>query len=214
MEQLIKKRKMFPSSSKRFCTTELKKIPLENFLNLQRKKTRKKPVNVTGVRKYESYHRSMLDEIEEHDEATQWRPILSFTEEEVIAIIKKHNMKPNPLYLRGFSRVGCYPCIYAKKSEIRLISITDPKRIDELENLENKVQAMPKNQNRKATFFYRSKKNLTIKEAVEWSKNRVDDDVKEQEERGCQAWGLCEIDSMIPADKWWKDYDVWDDDDY
>ena len=30
-------------------------------------------------------------------------------------------MPPNPLYALGFERVGCFPCIHARKSELNLL---------------------------------------------------------------------------------------------
>jgi hypothetical protein len=57
----------------------------------------------------------------------------------VIAIHKRHGLAPNPLYLKGASRVGCWPCIYARKSEIKLVAEIDPGRIEILRQLEKEV---------------------------------------------------------------------------
>ena len=57
----------------------------------------------------------------------------------MIAIHKRHELAPNPLYLMGATRVGCWPCIYARKSEIRLIADVDPGRIVRIAALEERV---------------------------------------------------------------------------
>ena len=46
------------------------------------------------------------------------------------AIAKRHGIKPNPLYLLGASRVGCWPCINVTTEEIALIARHTPERID------------------------------------------------------------------------------------
>ncbi|MCA0422089.1 MAG: hypothetical protein LCH61_01985, partial [Proteobacteria bacterium] len=43
---------------------------------------------------------------------------------------------PNPLYLQGMGRVGCFPCINAAKDEIRAISLRFPEAIDRIEEWE------------------------------------------------------------------------------
>lgn len=50
-----------------------------------------------------------------------WRPILSWTEQQVVDIHRRHGLPPHPLYLLGAERVGCWPCIYVRKAEMCLI---------------------------------------------------------------------------------------------
>lgn len=193
-EQAVAQAKMFPSSKMRFCTKTLKIDPLIKYLNEMRYKTRSKPVNAVGIRKQESQRRSKLNEIEEQDEATIWRAIIEWKVEDVISIIKKNGFKPNPLYLRGMDRVGCYPCIYESKHNIRYISLTDPERIEYIDDLEQRVNKLREKEDKKekSYFFYRQKKPMPIHDVVAWSKNKIDNDVEEHEETGCMRWGLCE----------------------
>lgn len=72
--------------------------------------------------------------------AIVWRPLLRATEAEVIDIHRRNGVKPNPNYLRGASRVGCHPCIFSRKSEIRRIAETDPGRIAVMRRLEEIVE--------------------------------------------------------------------------
>ena len=84
MEQIIKKNRMFPSGFAKFCTRLLKVVPVQNFYAEIRAQTKKKPINAIGVRAQESMKRSKMLETEEQDEATVWRPLLSWKEAEVI----------------------------------------------------------------------------------------------------------------------------------
>ena len=48
--------------------------------------------------------------------------IFHWTAQEMIDYILANDQRPNPLYERGFSRVGCFPCIMCRKREAQLIS--------------------------------------------------------------------------------------------
>ena len=198
MEQLIKKKKMFPSGVIKFCTRDLKIVPIQNFYSEVRTTLKLKPVNAIGIRAEESRKRALMQEVEEQDEATVWRPLLNHKEQEIINIHHENNVPPNPLYLKGASRVGCYPCIYARKQEIRHLSQSDPKRIEHIADLEKRVNQLRREDQRQATFFKstrKDKKPMDINEIVNWSKqkkNRILDDQDEIENGGCMRWGLCE----------------------
>lgn len=140
MEELILSRAMFPSRTRRFCTQELKVFPMQDHLNL-RVEDGEDLINAVGIRHAESEARSKLCEWEWSDgfDCEVWRPLVEWSEQQVIDIHARHGLRPNPLYLAGASRVGCWPCIYARKSEIRLIADMDPARIDRLRSLEERV---------------------------------------------------------------------------
>ena len=196
-EQMILKKKMFPSGAVKFCTHELKLNPLRNFYDEIRPKLKAKPINAVGLRRQESFKRSLLDDIQEQDEATTWRPILNLNENDVIDLHHKYNVPPNPLYLKGYTRVGCYPCIYSRKDEIKLLSIDDPQRIKQIQHLEERVSKL-RDQKKRATFFKSRRKDKepqSIVDVVEWSKGKDRDLAHSQqklEEDGCMRWGLCE----------------------
>jgi 3'-phosphoadenosine 5'-phosphosulfate sulfotransferase (PAPS reductase)/FAD synthetase len=196
-EQMLLYNKVFPNGMMKFCTRELKITPVMNFYVEAFLKTGKKPINCLGIRAEESFKRSTLNEKEEKDEATIWRPLIQYKEADVIDLHHKHNVPPNPLYLKGYSRVGCYPCIYARKHEIRHIYLSDPDRIEYIAKLEEKVTALRENKGLQTFFKSKSKdkKKMTINEIVEWSntsKGQVLDDQEDIEEDGCMRWGLCE----------------------
>lgn len=101
------------------------------------------PVNAVGIRRGESAARSRMPEWEESKDfdCEVWRPLIHWTEQQVIDIHARHGLRPNPLYLRGASRVGCLPCIFARKSEVRMIAEQFPEQIVRIRKLEKRVQA-------------------------------------------------------------------------
>jgi len=139
------KKGRFPSSQRRFCTSELKVVPMIDYILSQDDSF----IIIQGIRAKESkvragydmecsyfkeyfndevkglYHkRAVLEWCKTHD-ASVFRPIFYWSAQEVINYILANGQRPNPLYERGFSRVGCFPCIMCRKREIQLISKDD-----------------------------------------------------------------------------------------
>lgn len=222
MKALIAKKGMFPSRLRRFCTEDLKVRPIGAYIRHHQDAGRE-IINAVGIRAAESKTRAAMEEHEWSDalDCLVWRPLIKWTEEEVIAIHHRHGLRPNPLYLKGASRVGCWPCIFARKSEIKLIAEIDPARIDAIRDLEREAQAKSKARRAEAgieetgnppTFFYGHSVSLgqkttagaprphtPIDTVLEWSKTAqggkqfllLDGDQPE----GCVRWGLCEAPS-------------------
>ncbi len=209
MEDLIIKKGMFPSRVRRFCTQELKVKPIIAYL-AQLMETGTDVINAVGIRAGESVSRSKMLEWEWQDgfDCEVWRPLIAWSEAQVIAIHARHGLPPNPLYLMGASRVGCWPCIYARKAEIRLIADKDPDRIVRLRVLEERVgvaaraRAAAKGQTLVSdpAWFQAplgtSGAAWPIGRVVEWSRTgkggRQMELFAPQHEEGCVRWGLCE----------------------
>lgn len=140
MVELIRKKGMFPRRARRFCTSELKTFPARDYLNA-RMDAGEDVINSVGIRRDESEERAKMPEWEWMDgfDCEVWRPLVDWTLDDVIAIHKRHDIKPNPLYLLGMERVGCWPCINSNKGEVRKIAEIDPARIDEIRALEAEV---------------------------------------------------------------------------
>lgn len=127
----------FPSTRARFCSTELKNVPLNEYCQ-RIARGAQAVISWQGVRRQESAARRNLTERDV--ELGSWepeprgfliyRPILDLTVEDVFAMHRKHGVDPNPLYLHGMSRVGCMPCIHARKDELRNIAMRFPEEID------------------------------------------------------------------------------------
>lgn len=110
-----------PSAQAQFCTEHVKLRPIKAWLEKIRGDD--EVIMYTGIRAGESERRSKMPEREWaplYDCYTE-RPLLKWTVEQVFALLKEKGVPPNPLYLNGFGRVGCYPCIHARKSELMRI---------------------------------------------------------------------------------------------
>ena len=211
LPDLARKKGMFPSKQRRYCTDLLKMQPLARYLAALEEDA----VSAVGIRGGESAARAALTEWEWSDglDCEVWRPLLAWSVEDVIEIHRRHGLAPNPLYLRGAERVGCWPCIMARKSEIKLIADTDPKSIDELRALEAEVtargreivEARGETLTSQRTFFQAAiggEGVWPIDRVVAWSRTkrggRIEDKQVElfaNDNPGCRRWGLCETDT-------------------
>jgi len=153
--QLAVERKGIPSFKRRFCTQELKVFPLHKYYeSLDDEIT-----SYQGIRADESHSRaSMTDTQWVSDGGGYWvkRPLLRWTAEQCFAMMAKHNVKPNPLYLMGSSRVGCWPCIMTGLRELKRILQFSPELRQRLIDLEAHVNGNVGNKETRkwpATFF-------------------------------------------------------------
>lgn len=201
---------MFPSRVRRWCTQELKVRPFLRYVESLDQDI----VNVVGIRAEESVARSRLPERElmpgaEHIEV--WRPIIRWTEAEVIAIHKRHGVRPCPLYLQGSTRVGCWPCIQSNKGELSELA-KDTQRVMAIELLEELVGRLRAERARgrgvepgKAPTFFRSPRrnqegvrtSIPIRDVLEWSQTARGGrqpmlSADWGREAGCIRWGMCE----------------------
>lgn len=215
MVERIRHKAMFPSRMRRWCTDDLKVRPLRDYMM----KIDGPIVNAVGIRAAESKARAAMPEFDGWRPLKGvyidiWRPLLEWTFEDVVDIHKRHGLSPNPLYLRGAERVGCWPCVFSRKSEIRQLADIDPERIDLLEALEEEItaaadarEARKGKTNQNARTFFQGvgpvalgggKGAMPIREVVEWSRTArggrqkelfvLDEDI----DFGCVRWGICE----------------------
>ena len=123
---------------RRWCTQELKLEPFRDEVDRIREETGEPTTVVIGIRAEESANRAKMPEKEWSDfyDCEVWRPIIGWSLEQVMAEHHANGLPVNPLYKLGAERVGCWPCIKASKSEIRLVSDIDPVRIDRIRQIE------------------------------------------------------------------------------
>jgi len=88
--------------------------------------------------KFHTYRKKEIIEFCKEYATDIQRPFFTQTANEVMKYILDNGFKPNPLYYEGFKRVGCFPCIMANQSEIKLIANNYPDKIKEIEIEENK----------------------------------------------------------------------------
>ena len=138
---LAKKHKIFPSNARRYCTEHLKIIPASRHITGLLAAC-KKVVSVSGVRSDESEKRKNLEEWDFSNSllTLQWRPLIRWTIADVLTIHRKYDVPLNPLYEMGFERVGCFPCIYSKKREVRLVAQMAPEKIERIRQVEREIE--------------------------------------------------------------------------
>lgn len=170
----------FPSTRARFCSEELKHHPLFFQVIDPLLEAGHTVISWQGVRAEESERRAKLPRLERLGGGMfNWRPLLRWTWQDVFAIHQRHGIDPNPLYKMGCGRVGCMPCIHARKDEIRNIAIRFPEHVARVEEWERIVSGVCKRGG--STFFsvdktpgdHMADHSLPmpgIREVVEWSK--------------------------------------------
>lgn len=160
----------FPSRMAQFCTQELKMRPVQNDVFFPLMEQGNRVVNVVGVRAQESAVRAKYPEREDTPEGWEiWRPILTWTVEDVFECHKRHGVDPNPLYKLGMSRVGCMPCINCQKSELFEIARRFPEVIDRIRNWED-IAGRASKRGASSFFIHDDVAGKNIDEYVEWSK--------------------------------------------
>lgn len=216
MVSRIRHRAGFPARMQRWCTRELKIDPLRKYHDASGDDT----VSVVGVRAAESESRAKMPEVEDDDRwgGWIWRPILTWTVEDVLAIHHRHGIEVNPLYKRGHNRVGCFPCVYSNKEDIRLVAEHAPERIDLIRQLEAECVDQRRQRNAETpgryaypddTSFFQSREGdgrlTNIDRVVEWARTSRGGKqlplIQPPPDGGCFRWGLCEppTDVEVPA---------------
>lgn len=167
MIDLATKKKRFPSVMARFCTAELKAIPMIDYIldcnesvyiiqGIRAAESEKRALmskectyfkyyvqpygyDKKGKPKYHKYRRKeVLEFLKTHSDDMLY-PVFDWSAQQVIDYILENNQKPNPLYSKGFKRVGCYPCVMASQQDILNISQQDPERIKYIADAELKI---------------------------------------------------------------------------
>lgn len=198
----------FPSRMAQFCTGELKEIPITTTV-VGRMLEDGPVLQWLGIRADESRNRAKQPLWNRHDCGSYvWRPIFSWTVEDVWAMHRRHALLPNPLYAMGMGRVGCMPCINCRKDELRAIADRFPEHIDRIERWEKVVASANK---RRISTFFAAMKDPTdvdrpgtysgIRQVVRWARTgrggrQFDIFMQDQAGGGCTSeLGLCERDA-------------------
>lgn len=206
--RLAFREQMFPSGHFKFCTRHLKFRPLKKYFQTLENDW----VDIIGVRRAESRARSNVEEWEfnKNLDCWVWRPIYKWTEKDVIDIHHRFGMMPNRMYLTGSHRVGCNPCIFARKGEFKILS---KKRIDFIQKFEKLLGKYVKahSNSEKVQYWqtyredqfgfnfqpFNRKRNVPIAEVYKWAQGNPDPQLKlfdfPEEEPTCVKWGMCNV---------------------
>ena len=222
MVRLCVQKMIFPSKRVRFCTGILKVEPIAAYLDTLEEDW----INAVGIRWEESQRRATYPEWEWADnlDGFVWRPICRFTVDDVIGIHRHFDARPNPLYLQRSERVGCWPCIYARKAEIRFIGEHSPDRVALLADLEADMTELARMAKAKRwepmkhprTWFGNPMwRRGQKKDHVPWGIRRVLTWARTKRggreielfdapagQRGCVRWGYCEPVGGFAGDGW------------
>lgn len=138
---LVLSKAVFPRRTMRFCTEKLKLEPLWRYILSVDDDVE----TFIGERAEESAARAAKPIRQWSDEAGGYwmnRPIHGWTSEDVFEIHRRHNVKPNPLYLMGAGRVGCWPCAFISKRELKALLRSTPELKERLRELEAQMRTV------------------------------------------------------------------------
>lgn len=220
---LSEKKTRFPSSRRRFCTSELKSIPMidyildevnDDFIVVQgirgAESASRAAMNAqcnyfkyyltpyktdkNGKPKYHIYRRKEILRFCEAHATDVIRPVFEWSAQDVVDYILKNGLEPNPLYRMGMKRVGCFPCIMSRLSEIHQIATRFPERITEISEYETKIRSSFFGPNKIPHRFYKSAYPL-VDDVVKYAKYKYDAGqlFDDREATTCMSYyGLCE----------------------
>lgn len=212
----------YPRRTLKWCTTDLKIVPIRGFHHRVMEETGKLVVSVVGIRAEESKARAGLEEWDLGDpiDALVWRPLLRATTGDVVDLLRRHGVAPNPLYLRGTHRVGCWPCTMARKEDYAILA-GDERRTEVVELLEAIVGDLAEKRARDegTTLEAKGHRRPTwhhgwpegngplplmppIREVLRWGRtSRSGEPRPDREEElaleGCMRWGMCEAPAAV-----------------
>ncbi len=128
--------------SARWCSAYLKIDVCSIALNNQSRFNNSKTLFITGERAEESPGRAKYKtfQIDKSDRRfgkkkrhiDQWRPVHSWPEKQVWAIIRKYNINPHPAYKLGWGRVSCASCIFGSKDQWASLNKIAPGHVDRI----------------------------------------------------------------------------------
>lgn len=139
---------MFASGvSKKFCTEYLKIIPTDEYVIKPLLAEGCDVIQWLGIRADESPKRADVTKHPRFERSRGFRttsfglfrPILTWTVADVVEHHRKHGLPLNPLYARGFKRVGCFPCINERKDGLAIMVRQFPAEFDRIREWESLV---------------------------------------------------------------------------
>lgn len=139
----------FPSSTCRYCTSEQKVAPMDNFT----RRFSGTLLKVTGERWQESKARSTYPEFVKlkklwtENVANQnaqhryrhvygWRPMLGFQTKDIFSMIENSGVPRHVCYDMGCERLGCAGCIFSGDRQTKIEMRENPKIFEAIDKLE------------------------------------------------------------------------------
>lgn len=131
----------WPSSTARWCTSDLKRDPTEKLLRRLADQAAARPghtgpvrvLTCYGMRAEESPARARKPQLEPYSristarrDVTRWLPVHSWTTAEVFAAGDAEGITRHPAYALGQSRASCVLCIFLSLTELRRAATLNP----------------------------------------------------------------------------------------
>lgn len=142
----VAQRGMWPDARRRWCTSDSKRGPVRTLMTRLVAELRDseavvgRPVrllNVLGMRAQESCDRRNAVPFRHDRPASngrrhvdEWRPIHSWTVEQVWARIAQAGTRPHPAYAAGMSRLSCRFCVLASRADLVCSARLNPEFAD------------------------------------------------------------------------------------
>lgn len=199
---LARKKSRFPSSQRRFCTSELKSIPMidyildevqDDFIVVQGIRAAESAsralmqsqcnyfkyylepykVDKKGKPKFHTYRRKEVLAYCNKYATDVLRPVFDWSAQAVIDYSLENGIDVNPLYSMGMKRVGCFPCIMSGLSEIHQLSVRFPERIEEIAKYELEIGSSFFGPDKIPSRFYKGAYPL-ITDVVKYANGKYD----------------------------------------
>ena len=168
MVDMSAKKKRFPSTKARFCTAELKAIPMIDYIldnandsifvmqGIRAAESSSRAsmnpqctyfkyyhtptgIDKKGKPKYHTHRRKEVLEFLKTKADDMLYPVFDWSAQQVIDYILENGLEPNPLYKMGYKRVGCYPCVMASLQDICNIAQQDQAHIELIAKAEQEI---------------------------------------------------------------------------
>ena len=145
----IERRGRFPDSGRRYCTSDMKRTPIErelrHFLKAQ-PRYRGRLVNAMGMRASESPARSKLAAWRRSERNSRagrewfdWLPIHALETADVFRVIREAGQSSHCAYAAGMSRLSCSFCILASRADLRRAAELRPELYRTYVELEQRI---------------------------------------------------------------------------
>lgn len=146
--EYAERRKKWPSSKQRWCTSDFKRGPGNRVLvHLANKFKASKVLQVFGFRKEESPFRSKKESLIINRNLTtksrtvfEWLPVHNWTEAQVWDTIKSNNLPYHFAYDLGMPRLSCTFCIFSPFDALVLAGLHNPEKLQKYVEVEDKIQ--------------------------------------------------------------------------
>lgn len=187
LEALVKEKKGWPRQGIQFCTTHLKILPNERWLDHM------DPFGVatclTGVRREESLNRRNFAEHVSvspgHGGRHAWAPLAAMVEAERDELLARAGFAPLP-----HRSMECFPCINSNRTDLRVLAKDRP-RITQIKRIEGEMGHTKDGKPRTMFRPYRYMGATGIEEIVRWAESAPGEfDLADGTGSGCDS-GFC-----------------------